>query len=277
MISRDLSLRVITGIPLAIAACWYFFLAPETAFIIITIAIGFIGNYEYTLMLNQKNIPVRLPVLWISSFLLFLSFWLHLKEQTTYLQYSLIANVALIAVFSIIQRSANNKLIIWYPLSLLWITVPLILLFLLRYKLIEGYGSILVFFLILVAAFNDIFAYFGGKKYGKHLLAPKISPKKTREGSFFGILGGLVSGMTLAYFFLLELFHIWELLLIIVVITVASQIGDLAESQVKRYCGVKDSSNLIPGHGGLLDRIDAYLLALPVFIGMLYILNIHMR
>ncbi len=132
----------------------------------------------------------------------------------------------------------------------------------------------LIFFVILVAALNDVFAYFGGKRFGKHPLAPSISPKKTKEGSVFGIIGGLAGGMVMSTFWLRDLISPAIAAVMVVILVISSQAGDLIESGLKRNCGVKDSSRLIPGHGGLLDRIDAYLLALPVFIGLLYIFGI---
>ncbi|NQU65793.1 MAG: phosphatidate cytidylyltransferase, partial [SAR324 cluster bacterium] len=116
---------------------------------------------------------------------------------------------------------------------------------------------------------------FGGKNFGKHLLAPLISPQKTIEGSIFGFLGGVFSGFIFKHLFLTTFLSGWRLFLVIIIITAASQLGDLAESKLKRFCGIKDSSNLIPGHGGLLDRIDAYLFAIPVFIGIIYLFGIR--
>jgi phosphatidate cytidylyltransferase len=139
----------------------------------------------------------------------------------------------------------------------------------------------------LTVAFNDIFAYFGGKNFGRHLLAPAISPKKTIEGAGFGFLGGIFGAYAALYLFdvfsavfdvgpasrsLIELLSLGNIILIVLIVVPISQIGDLVESKFKRFCGVKDSSNFIPGHGGLLDRCDAFLLAIPAFyIALLFI------
>ena len=127
-------------------------------------------------------------------------------------------------------------------------------------------------FLALVVVFmvwgNDVLAYFGGKNFGKHLLAPSISPKKTWEGFVSGILG---SGLGLALCYLVlpvtPGFH-WAFAIPLVLISsVFGPVGDLVESRFKREAGIKDSSSLLPGHGGLFDRFDAMILsALSVFV-----------
>jgi len=128
------------------------------------------------------------------------------------------------------------------------------------------YGAAVLFYLLSLVWVADIGAYFIGKRFGRTKLAPAISPGKTREG----LLGGLASSllwMTVVYQFSAG----WGLallpfLLISVVTSLASVCGDLFESVLKREAGVKDSSQLLPGHGGVLDRIDGVLAATPVFL-----------
>ncbi len=109
----------------------------------------------------------------------------------------------------------------------------------------------------------DAAAYAGGRLLGRHQLAPSVSPNKTLEGALFGWLGGF--GATIALDQILNLdVEIWPLVLLALVLPVISQLGDLVESLFKRAMDVKDSSNLIPGHGGVLDRLDSLLFGLPV-------------
>lgn len=272
--SRNLTLRILTGLPLAAAFCWYIFAAGEPAFIIISGIIGMIGYYEYAGALRKKEVPVSRGILYLSLLLLYLAFYFYNKGRTEAVIWILVADLLVTGTASLFYVKKNNTLFLWYLFPVLWIVLPIFLLYKLRFDIIAGRGSELIFFLILVAAFNDIFAYFGGKRFGSHPLAPSISPKKTIEGSLFGIVGGLISGSLMILLFLSDLFPVWKMLITIVVVVIASQIGDLIESKFKRYCGIKDSSALIPGHGGLLDRIDAYLLALPVFICLIYLLKI---
>jgi phosphatidate cytidylyltransferase len=122
----------------------------------------------------------------------------------------------------------------------------------------------LIYFLFLVVWGGDTAAYYVGKSIGRHPMAPLLSPKKTMEGA----VGNLVASGCLALVFR---FLVWrtasvlEVLVFALVLNAAGQAGDLMESLFKRGSGVKDASNLIPGHGGLLDRVDSILVAGPVF------------
>lgn len=119
--------------------------------------------------------------------------------------------------------------------------------------------------LILITAFcTDIFAYFGGYFLGKHKLCPVISPKKTIEGSICGILGSVAFTGLFAYFFVEERSLVVWFMVIGVLGGIISQIGDLTASIFKRKMGIKDYGNLIPGHGGILDRFDSVLFTAPM-------------
>ncbi|MBS4017071.1 MAG: phosphatidate cytidylyltransferase [Dechloromonas sp.] len=109
----------------------------------------------------------------------------------------------------------------------------------------------------------DIAAYFAGRRFGKRKLAPSISPGKTWEGAYGAILGVLVYGLVIGHFFMAGVsLPLWVAALLLV--TAVSIIGDLFESMLKRKAGIKDSSNVLPGHGGVLDRIDSLTSTLPV-------------
>ena len=138
----------------------------------------------------------------------------------------------------------------------------------------EPNGPSLVAFLLCVVWAGDVAALYVGRALGRHKLAPQLSPHKTWEGSVASVAGSLLAaaGM-LGLAALLQQWasvvlsypeDIWYWLVLAVVVNVAAQVGDLAESALKRSAGVKDSGNLLPGHGGVLDRIDALLLAAPV-------------
>ncbi|MCR5090150.1 MAG: phosphatidate cytidylyltransferase [Oscillospiraceae bacterium] len=109
----------------------------------------------------------------------------------------------------------------------------------------------------------DSFALFGGSRFGKHKLAPLVSPKKTIEGSLCGALASLVGGLII---WLLPVFPSLSLSVCLITCLISStlgQIGDLAESLIKRMIGVKDFSDLIPGHGGMFDRVDSLIFSIP--------------
>jgi phosphatidate cytidylyltransferase len=110
---------------------------------------------------------------------------------------------------------------------------------------------------------GDAAAYFGGRALGRHKLAPKISPNKTVEGSIAGLMGSILAGIGMGTWLLP--FPLRVIAVASLVAAIAGQAGDLAESALKRSAGVKDSSSLLPGHGGMLDRLDSLLFAAPVF------------
>jgi phosphatidate cytidylyltransferase len=125
-----------------------------------------------------------------------------------------------------------------------------------------GAGALLGIFAVVWMA--DIAAYFSGKAFGKHKLAPSISPGKTREGAIGACVGVVVYGVIIRQIFGLD-FMSWAVWIVALVgVTVISIAGDLYESLLKRRAGIKDSSNILPGHGGVLDRIDSLTSTLPV-------------
>jgi phosphatidate cytidylyltransferase len=145
-------------------------------------------------------------------------------------------------------------------------------------------GAFWILYLLLVVWAGDIFAYFVGRSLGRHLMAARISPKKTWEGAAASIAASLLVGILLfnhaleiSSFFLrlglierrdgifgLEKPEIWPIILLTIALNIAAQLGDLVESLIKRGANVKDSGTILPGHGGMLDRIDALLFAAPV-------------
>jgi phosphatidate cytidylyltransferase len=109
-----------------------------------------------------------------------------------------------------------------------------------------------------------------GQGLGHYKLAPAISPGKTWEGALGCLIGGVVTAGLAAHFLLPQL-PLWQHLLLGVVISAAAQVSDLSESLIKRYAGVKDSGELIPGHGGMLDRLDSLLFAAPLLLYTLHL------
>jgi phosphatidate cytidylyltransferase len=145
-------------------------------------------------------------------------------------------------------------------------------------------GAFYLLYLLLVVWAGDIFAYFVGKSIGRHLMAPRISPKKTWEGAAASLIASIGVGWVLFHYALelssallriglierrdglfgLEQPAIGPIILLTIALNVAAQLGDLVESLIKRGASVKDSGAILPGHGGMLDRIDALLFAAPV-------------
>jgi phosphatidate cytidylyltransferase len=141
-----------------------------------------------------------------------------------------------------------------------------------RVLVLEPRGQELLLFLLVLIAAADIGAYFGGRKLGRRKLAPRVSPNKTWEGFWSGMLaataaavgGGLALGQPL-----------WPWIAMCVAVALSSVVGDLVESMFKRQAGLKDSSSLLPGHGGVLDRLDSLAAAGPMFLFGLLLLGVR--
>jgi phosphatidate cytidylyltransferase len=165
--------------------------------------------------------------------------------------------------------------------AFVYIALPLALLVQLRQQYA---GAFLLLYVLLVVWAGDIFAYFVGRSVGRHLMAPRISPKKTWEGAAASLVASVAVGVALFWYaaplcttllswgliqrrdgmFSLERPALIPIFLLTVLLNVAAQLGDLVESLIKRGAAVKDSGTILPGHGGMLDRIDALLFAAPV-------------
>ncbi len=131
---------------------------------------------------------------------------------------------------------------------------------------IRNLGIYNLIYLFTITILTDTFAYLIGKKFGHHKIAPQISPNKSFEGSLAGSLMGTIGG-TLVYVFLISKKNILMIVVLTLFLSIIGQLGDLVKSSIKRNEKIKDFSNLIPGHGGILDRLDSI-----IFVAMTYIL-----
>ena len=196
--------------------------------------------------------------------------------------------MAAIAPFLFLTRAMrNDDLRGGYPAAAVsvfafsYIALPLGMLVQLRQ---QAAGAFSVLYLLLVVWAGDIFAYFVGKAMGRHLMAPRVSPKKTWEGAAASLAASVVVGWLLfghaerissallraglidrpGGMYGLEVPAMGPVILLTIALNIAAQLGDLVESLIKRGAGLKDSGAILPGHGGMLDRIDALLFAAPV-------------
>ena len=162
-----------------------------------------------------------------------------------------------------------------------YIAIPMALLVEIRR---QPAGAIWVIYTLLAVWAGDIFAYFVGKAMGRHLMSPRISPKKTWEGAIASVVASVLVGVVWFHYathlsevllrvglidarsgmFGHEQPTLWPMVVLSAIVNLAAQFGDLVESLIKRGAGVKDSGSILPGHGGMLDRIDAMLFAVPV-------------
>lgn len=146
--------------------------------------------------------------------------------------------------------SASGLILVAFPLS-----------FAVRLHETGNEGPLLLLFALVITWVGDTAAYFVGRSIGKHSLAPHLSPKKTWEGTVASLVGSVVVAFVFVRFMNVPLRH---LIAMAALGNVAGQVGDLLESAYKRSAGIKDSGSILPGHGGVLDRIDALILAIPV-------------
>jgi len=267
--SSELTKRVRTGIPLATGIA-LIVLAPTFMLGLVVLVLAFIGTYELTTMLagNEDNSDstVLLPEWLLPAAAVLMG--LGALGGESVLHATFLISAAGWIIFELVF-APKNELSKFTPLGfglfgMVWIIWSLAHMTLIR-ELPDG--KYLLFYLLFVISFSDIFAYFGGKKFGKSMLAPSISPKKTWEGSFFGVVGGGLVGAVFGEI-VMSMFWVYGMLLAMV-LAVVGQFGDLIESKIKRLCNVKDSGKILPGHGGILDRIDGHLLAAPVFYYLL--------
>ena len=249
----NLALRSITGlvgIPILVAVAWYgnLILVP-----IVAIA-AVIGVWEFFKMAEHDGAyPVKFFVLYSPFFAL--CAWQDISPEFE------IAGALVLPLVSLTNMRRGNAVHswAWTSLALLyaaWLPSHAILL----RNTDDGKGWL---FIAIFATFAvDIAAYFGGRAFGRHKLAPAISPGKTIEGAVFGFIGGILAAWVISIPF--DFLPAGEALSAGAVIGVVSQVGDLAESMIKRSVNVKDTGVIIPGHGGILDRMDSLVFTVPV-------------
>jgi phosphatidate cytidylyltransferase len=257
--------RVIPGLLLAL--CWLLLLLHGSflLFLLVIIPVIAIGGHEYIKMaFPEKDITSRaflkilivfpaLGACYFSSQGVAGGLFLSLLLLTFYIIYSY-------------QRIDDPLLLFSRALFGVMYVGFLGSYFLLLHRLPEGSSWLLV--LTAITAGSDSGAYYCGRRFGKHKLCPLVSPNKTIEGAIGGMIAG-VAGAVLMAFLLKVQFSLWFLIPAAVLLTGVGIIGDLTESMIKRATGTKDSGTILRGHGGVLDRIDSLLFAVPVLYYLL--------
>jgi len=270
--------RILTGITLALLIVLSFLFLPLN---VITLLLSFIVSlsaWEFYKLRFSSEIAISISLVLFFG-LIYLSFGTGLK-----LSLSSIGLLAWLVIGFLILGFPHNKNILqnkyFWVLSGFFIHIPfwtsifLILNF-------EGYflenlglkfsSRYTLVLLITLAALMDILAYFGGKKYGKRRFLSNISPNKTLEGFLIALVGTPLLVMPiLALFFE---YNFIKFFILIFLVSIFSVLGDATASLFKRVAGVKDSSNLLPGHGGILDRIDSHLAAAPCFVVLIFLMG----
>ncbi|HXD28337.1 MAG TPA: phosphatidate cytidylyltransferase [Arthrobacter sp.] len=253
---RDLPAAIGVGLVLLAAVLLGLFFVP-LAFVGIVAMFAVIGSWEVSRALVSAKTEVPLPPLAVAGIVLPFSAYFGGPEA---LGFALAGSVLLVLVWRLAEGAAGAfRSAVASTFVVLW--VPFLISFAVL-LLQEDRGRILVAMVLLLVVANDTFGYLVGAFFGKHPMAPKISPKKSWEG-FAGSCAGAVAVGIAAVSLLLG--QPWWIGIPLALATVAAATaGDLAESMVKRELGLKDMSNLLPGHGGVMDRLDSVVFSMPV-------------
>lgn len=250
--------RIISGIVLFTILALILILGNTTAVNIAISTVAIISINEYFNSFKEKKNVDR----WIGTLLAILIAFLNLISPQMFIVSFFIGIVFLFLKIIITKMETNFEDVAITGFGIVYILAFIIFIPLL-YKCENG--KFLIWYLAIAAWGTDTFAYAVGMKLGKHKLTP-ISPKKSVEGSIAGIIGAVI--LSIIYTYILNKVWNFEISYIAIVgiatiLSVLGQIGDLAASSVKRFTGIKDFGKIIPGHGGMLDRIDSILLIAP--------------
>lgn len=263
--------RVISAVVLILLVLACFFISPITRAVFLA-AVCIMAIWEMFKAVKLKEINCIGPILYIYTIATAAA--LFFKADTVICEL-----LFFLAAFSCITSGIVKKEIggMGALISLSVLVYPVVpIMFILRLSLMENNMWIPVFALACISTWVcDSFALFGGKWFGKHKLAPLVSPNKTIEGTATGAFSSVITGVIL-YFVLKSAYDIPVVVCILTALISSSlgQIGDLAASLIKRMVGLKDYSNLIPGHGGVMDRIDSLLFSIPSAYFCLYFAGI---
>ncbi|HET7819310.1 MAG TPA: phosphatidate cytidylyltransferase [Bacteroidia bacterium] len=266
-------MRTFTGILFVttmIGCIWWSYYTLGLLFMVIII----LGLWEFYLLINQHttySVNKFMGVITGASILLSFFLYIYLKnEKFLLVQLPFIFTCFFIELLS---KKANSIINLSIQLGgLIYIALPFsLLIFIAHTPESFGYSPHLLMSFFLLVWTNDTFAYLTGRSLGKHKLFERISPKKTWEGTIGGALFTQFAAYALGYYFgILETYE-WGILAFI--ISVTATCGDLVESSFKRSLNIKDSGNILPGHGGILDRFDGVLLSAPFIVVYILIIS----
>ncbi|WP_237224539.1 phosphatidate cytidylyltransferase [Rothia nasisuis] len=253
---RNLPAAITVGLVLgALLAVGLFFI--PLVLVLLAAAAASVGTWEVCHGLNQKRgmgIPV-IPAVTTALIMPFTAYY----GGGQWLIFTVVASILLLIGWRLVgERDGMIMSIMGSIFVMSWVPF-MISLALMLYREPSGAGK--VFMILLMAIGNDTWGYLAGVRWGKTPMAPKISPKKTWEGFAGSMVGSILVG-TICSLFIGEPW--WHGLIVAIFLVIASTAGDLGESMVKREIGIKDMSNILPGHGGVMDRLDSIVFAIAI-------------
>ena len=258
-------LTAVIGIPVVLAAIHF----GGVVFMAFTACVILLCLYEYGLVLTAGKKPVHMLSLMLFGLLMAAVAILgRTNLPALELPDNLYPFAVSIVIFGVLFIEVLTPHRSWERVTNTFTGVffiPWSLAHLINIRDIAQYGEYLTLFMIITVWICDTGAYFTGRFLGRHKLNKEVSPKKTWEGAAGGTVLAVGGALLMRHLFLPDLFSVQEAVWLGLLVAVVGQVSDLAESVIKRSTGVKDSSHLLPGHGGFLDRFDSYLLLAPVF------------
>ena len=247
--------RVLSGMMMLPLLIFFIFGGPLLdAFVFL---LGVLAMREFFQAHKENHFTPSFLIGVVAAVILYGIYILKLPSETYFFWIFICVFMCLISLFQMERRNLADA-----QITLLGIFYPVFFSFhIVLINGLEGKGQF-VWMVLITAMATDIMAYFSGYFFGKHKLCPTISPKKTIEGAIGGTIFAVIASGVFGYFFTEN--DIFLCLLMGLVASIFSQLGDLSASVFKRKLGIKDYGNLIPGHGGVLDRIDSILFTAPV-------------
>ena len=275
--------RIITGVICAVLFIGCLFLMNTLFFPLVLSLMSVIAVYEVEKAVSLKNMPIKILSLALSAAIPVLMHF-NVKVPVAAVGGIYVVLIFVLMLIKFEQTKFEEAVTAIFASVCIPYSFSLFLVFRDINEHFSSYTKVDGIFLILFACFSawltDVFAYFVGSKLGKHKLCPKISPKKSVEGAVGGVAGAILLNIALLFVFKKFFFEAGTGLSYISVtvmsicLSVISMFGDLAASTIKRNFGIKDFGNLLPGHGGIMDRCDSLLFVMPVLYSLVYIINI---
>ncbi len=257
--------RVLTAVPLALAVIWLILYQPSSNLLFVLLPVSFVCGHEWARLAGVQSALMQL----IYAVLLAVFSWLCVSYLYQYVYILLLlASVWWFAILFFLKKAKPElKQSLFSPAKLLvafWVVPSSMIAMYVIHGMDRGAEWLLYSMMLVWIA--DTGAYFSGKKFGKNKLAPNVSPGKTIEGLWGALLASSIYSALAAYYFNLPNQQFLLLMGLSLMLTIMSVVGDLYESFLKREAGIKDSGRILPGHGGILDRVDGLLPVMPLFV-----------